>query len=171
VTFPEASSFREGREGKVIVRISREPAILALSIWLILTGLFGLVGGGFPGASVVLGVLAIVAGVLLLLAARPFGRASLGRILLALFLIGVGLMSLVGASGLGIIVGLLALVAGILMIWPLWRAFGSALGWLLLAIYLILVGLMFVLGLSFSGLGVIVAILALAAGILILLGR
>jgi hypothetical protein len=115
--------------------------------------------------------LAILAGVLLLLASRPWGRASLGRILLALFLIGVGLISLVGGSGLGIIVGLLALVAGILLIWPRWRSFGSALGWLLLAIYLILVGLMFVLGLSFSGIDVIVGILALAAGILILLGR
>jgi hypothetical protein len=153
------------------MRISREPAILALSIWLILTGLFGLVGGGFSGASVILGVLAIIAGVLLLLAARPFGRASLGRILLALFLIGVGLMELVGVSGLEIIIGVLALVAGILMIWPLWRSFGSALGWLLLAIYLILFGLVLVLGLSFSGLGVILAILALASGILILLGR
>jgi hypothetical protein len=57
------------------------------------------------------------------------------------------------------------------MIWPLWRSFGSALGWLLLAIYLILFGLVLVLGLSFSGLGVILAILALASGILILLGR
>jgi hypothetical protein len=153
------------------VRITREPATLALAIWLILTGLFGLVGRGFPGQSVILGALAILAGVLLLLASRPFGRASLGRLLMALFLIGVGLMSLVGGSGLSLIVGLLALVAGVLLIWPLRRSFGSALGWLLLAVYLILLGLSFVIGLSFSGLGVILAVLALAAGILILLGR
>ena len=45
------------------------------------------------------------------------------------------------------------------------------LGLLLLAIWLILYGLIALLGLSFSGLGVIMAILAIAAGVLILLGR
>jgi hypothetical protein len=45
------------------------------------------------------------------------------------------------------------------------------LGMLLLAIWLILYGLIALLGLSFSGLGVIMAILAIAAGVLILLGR
>ncbi len=45
------------------------------------------------------------------------------------------------------------------------------LGMLLLAIWLILTGLIGLLGLSFSGLGVIMAILAIAAGILILIGR
>jgi len=49
--------------------------------------------------------------------------------------------------------------------------FTNNLGMLLLAIWLILYGLTGLLGLSFSGLGVIMAILALAAGILILIGR
>ena len=44
-------------------------------------------------------------------------------------------------------------------------------GMLLLAIWLILYGLTALLGLSFSGLGVIMAILAIAAGVLILLER
>ena len=44
-------------------------------------------------------------------------------------------------------------------------------GMLLLAIWLILYGLIGLLGLSFSGLGVIMAILAIAAGVLILLDR
>ncbi len=44
------------------------------------------------------------------------------------------------------------------------------LGMLLLAIWLILTGLIPILNLSFSGLGMIMAILALAAGVLILLG-
>ena len=44
-------------------------------------------------------------------------------------------------------------------------------GFLLLAIWLILSGLIALLSLSFAGLGVIMAILALAAGIFILLGR
>lgn len=45
------------------------------------------------------------------------------------------------------------------------------LGMILLAIWLILTGLIALLGLSFSGLGVIMAILAIAAGVLILLDR
>ena len=44
-------------------------------------------------------------------------------------------------------------------------------GFLLLAIWLILYGLTALLSLSFSGLGMIMAILAIAAGVFILLGR
>jgi len=44
-------------------------------------------------------------------------------------------------------------------------------GMLLLAIWLILGGLMPLLHLSFSGAGTIMAILAIAAGVLILIGR
>jgi hypothetical protein len=44
-------------------------------------------------------------------------------------------------------------------------------GMLLLAIWLIATGLISILSLSFSGLGVIMAILAIASGIFILLGR
>ena len=44
-------------------------------------------------------------------------------------------------------------------------------GFLLLAIFLILYGLIGLFSLSFSGLPVIMAILAIAAGIFILLGR
>ena len=45
------------------------------------------------------------------------------------------------------------------------------LGMLLLAIWLILTGLITLLGLSFQGLPLIMGIVALAAGVLILLGR
>jgi hypothetical protein len=44
-------------------------------------------------------------------------------------------------------------------------------GMLLLAIWLILYGLIALLSLSFAGLGIIMAIIAIAAGIFILLGR
>jgi hypothetical protein len=49
--------------------------------------------------------------------------------------------------------------------------FPKNLGMTLLAIWLILTGLVALAGLSFNGLGLILAILALAAGILLLLGR
>jgi hypothetical protein len=45
------------------------------------------------------------------------------------------------------------------------------LGMLLLAIWLILSGIMPLLHLSFSGAGMVMAILAIAAGVLILIGR
>jgi len=44
-------------------------------------------------------------------------------------------------------------------------------GFLLLAIWLILYGLISLLSLSFAGLGIIMGLLAIAAGIFILLGR
>jgi len=45
------------------------------------------------------------------------------------------------------------------------------LGMLLLAVWLILEGLVSLLGLSFSGIGTLLGILALAAGVAILLGK
>ena len=44
-------------------------------------------------------------------------------------------------------------------------------GFLLLAIFLILYGLIALLGLSFAGLSIIMGLLAIAAGIFILIGR
>ena len=44
-------------------------------------------------------------------------------------------------------------------------------GMLLLAVWLILTGLIPLLNFSFSGLGVVMAVLAIAAGILIVVGR
>lgn len=49
--------------------------------------------------------------------------------------------------------------------------FPKSIGMILLAIYLILVGLMGLAGLSLGGAAILVPILALAAGVLILLGR
>jgi hypothetical protein len=49
--------------------------------------------------------------------------------------------------------------------------FTRNIGMLLLAIWLVLTGLIPLLNLSFSGLGTVMAILAIAAGVLILVGR
>ncbi len=49
-------------------------------------------------------------------------------------------------------------------------AFPERWGFIILAIWLILQGLIALLGLSFSGLGLVMGLLALIAGILILLG-
>src|SRR3990172_1349490 len=88
-----------------MMRITREPAVLVLSVWLILVGLIALFDVAFSGLPMLMGGLAIAAGVLLLLASRPFGRATLGRMLLGLYLVVVGLIWLVGrgSSSLGVI--------------------------------------------------------------------
>ena len=49
--------------------------------------------------------------------------------------------------------------------------FTKNIGMLLLAIWLILTGLIALFSLSFNGLGIIMGILAIAAGIFILIGR
>jgi hypothetical protein len=51
------------------------------------------------------------------------------------------------------------------------KRFTKNIGMLLLAIWLVLTGLMALCSLSFSGLGVIMGLLAIAAGIFIFLGR
>ena len=50
-------------------------------------------------------------------------------------------------------------------------AFQKNLGLLLLAIYLIVAGLVALFGLTFHGIGIVMGILALVAGILLLIGR
>ena len=52
------------RRGDMAVRVTRSAGMLLLSVWLILTGLGGLVALPLPG--VVMAVLALIAGVLIL---------------------------------------------------------------------------------------------------------
>jgi hypothetical protein len=97
-----------------------------------------------------------------------------GTILLGIWLALTGLVSLTGLSfnGLGTILALLALAAGILLlIEGRGRRLTHNLGVLLLAIWLILTGAIALLGLSFPAAGTIAAILAIAAGVLLLLRR
>jgi hypothetical protein len=49
----------------VVVRVTRNAGMLLLAIWLILTGLFGLVPFALPG--VVMAALALIAGILILI--------------------------------------------------------------------------------------------------------
>lgn len=53
----------------------------------------------------------------------------------------------------------------------MWKRSKSGLGTLLLAVWLILTGLTQLIGLSFYGLWLILGALAIAAGVLLLLGR
>jgi len=100
------------------VRITREPALLSLAIWLILSGLVALLGLGFAGLGTVMAILAIVAGALLLLGGVRLASRSLGAILLAAYLLLLGLLALVDLSFAGgeIVLAVLALAAGVALL-------------------------------------------------------
>lgn len=104
---------------------------------------------------------------------------SLGFVLLAIYLILTGLIAVFNFTfdGIGLVMGLLALAAGVLLLlgdnlrgkgrfrWSVGP------GILLLAIYLILTGLASVFGFSFEGMGLVMGLLALAAGVVLLFRR
>jgi hypothetical protein len=111
----------------------RNLGILLLAIWLILTGIIPLLGLNFPQSGLLLAILAIAAGVFLLVEAR--GGWVRGR-------------------------------GGNRRDW-----YAGNLGFLLLGIYLILVGILPFLRITAPGLNMILAVLAIAAGLLLLLRR
>jgi hypothetical protein len=96
-------------------------------------------------------------------------KSRITYIVLGIFLIFSGLVDLVTALGdLGILSAILALAAGVLIL--LFHPDTShRIGWILAAVYLIALGLVALISLSFTGLGTIMAVLALAAGIFLLI--
>ncbi len=93
-------------------------ANILLAVYLIAVGLVSLVGFKFNGMETILAVIALAAGVLILLAGRGRSMGGLGAILLAVWLIATGLIALTGFSftGRDIIMGILALAAGVLIL-------------------------------------------------------
>ena len=49
------------------MRLTRSAGLIVLAIWLILTGLIAIVNFSFTGLSIIMAILAIVAGALLLI--------------------------------------------------------------------------------------------------------
>jgi hypothetical protein len=151
-------------------------SVIQLSIWLIFRGLASLVSLG-GGLGLVLDILGLVAGFLLLydLRGKTLSKPlNLGFLLLGIWLVITALLSVlsIGISGIGLVLDIVAVAGGGLIL------FGAArkgpkghLGQLLLGAWLALVGLLSLLSLGFSGSGVVLALLALAAGAVLLLGR
>jgi hypothetical protein len=97
-----------------------------------------------------------------------------GIIVLSIWLILTGLLPLLNLSFAesGIVLAVLALVSGILLILGERESkFRGNLGIPLLGIWLIAQGVFSLLNLSFAGKGAALAVLAIAAGALLLLGR
>lgn len=89
-----------------------------LAIWLILTGLVSLNVFAIPAGETILAVIAIVTGILIFLEIRAMPSKNLGRLLLAVWLILMGLLPLLSITfpASGIVLGVIALVAGVLML-------------------------------------------------------
>jgi len=102
------------------------------------------------------------------------GTSRLGTILLSIWLIATGLIPLLDLSfaAADIVLAVLAIAAGVLLLFRGGRVhLTKNLGTLLLSIWLILTGLLSLLDLDFRGRGIVMALLAIAAGILLLLGK
>jgi hypothetical protein len=97
----------------------RKLAIPLLAIYLIVAGLLPLIKVDLPFASLIISVLAIAAGVLLLLGGAQFrSTRNLGSILLAIWLILVGILPLLNISfpSQDILLALLGIAAGVLLL-------------------------------------------------------
>jgi len=97
--------------------ITKRIALIVLSVWLILTGLNEVAGIGFRGAGTILNVLAIAAGLLILLQGKSWS-AKVGMILLGAWLTARGLLAIVGVGvqGVGLVLNILAIAAGVLIL-------------------------------------------------------
>jgi len=91
-------------------------------------------------------------------------------VVLGLFLILTGLMSFIsGLGALSVIAAVLALAAGILILVTT-PGISNNIGWILAAIYLIVLGLTGLIDFSFSGMNILMAVLAIASGVVLLIG-
>jgi hypothetical protein len=149
--------------------------IILLAIWLIALGALALFTIGIASAGTLLAILAIAAGVLILWDLRGTRlNNNLGMLLLGIYLILWGALPLlsIGFPSSDLILDLLAIAAGVLLLLNRrGRTWRNNLGMLLLSIWLILTGLLPLLSISFPAAGTLMAILAIAAGILLLLRR
>ena len=101
------------------MKFSNNLGIILLSIWLILSGLLPLLNITFPASGTVLALLAIAAGVLLLLPLRGTRLSrNLGMLLLGIWLILTGLLPLLSLTfpASGTVLALLAVAAGVLLL-------------------------------------------------------
>lgn len=91
--------------------------VLLLGVWLVASALVTILNISFSGSTTILAVLALAAGVLILVGSRTMPR-NLGMILLSIWLIITGLLPLINLTfeGITIVMGVLALAAGALLI-------------------------------------------------------
>ena len=153
--------------------ISKKTGMLLLGILLIVLGVLTFIYMSVPGLELVVDVFAIVTGVVIIIAlGRVKGIEEIGMLLLGIWLILGGIFQLLnfGFTGLNEIMIILAIAAGVLILIALnWKKLGRNIGRLLLGIYLILSAIAFMPGLGVGG--IVAPVLAIVAGIFILIER
>ena len=151
--------------------INKRTALIVLSVWLIATGLFGIVSAGISGIDLVLDILAIAAGVLILLQGRSW-TSEIGMILLGIWLVATGLLGLIDLNiqGIGLVLNVLVIVAGVLILLEA-KSWSARIGMILLGIWLVAAGLLPLINLGIQGVSLILSILAITAGVLILIDK
>ncbi len=99
------------------MNFSRNPGAILLGIYLVLSGLSSLVNLKFTGIEMVLAAVAAASGILFLFG-RGWMPSGLGRWLLAVYLLLLGLSALLSFTfdGMGIILNLLAMASGLLVL-------------------------------------------------------
>jgi hypothetical protein len=102
-----------------------------------------------------------------------FGRNKrIAMVVLSVWLILSGLLAFggIGFSGAGLLTSLLAIAAGALILLQ-GESWSAKIGMILLGVWLVARGLLPLVDLSFQGMGLLMNLLAIAAGVLILLER
>ncbi len=153
--------------------VNKKLGMLLLGILLIALGVLSIVAMRVSGLGLILDIFAIVTGVVIIIAlGRVSGALEIGMLLLGIWLIIWGLFPIIGVSfsGLGLLLAVLAIAAGILILIGInWKKLGKNIGKLLLAIWLIIAGLTALSTVAVGG--VVSAVLAILAGIFILIER
>jgi hypothetical protein len=154
------------------VKPSNGPRLLLLGAWLTVSGLLSLLSIGGAVVGIIVDVLAVAAGVVILIVWRRW-PASIGMLLLAIWLIVSALLSLLrfGFPGSGAVMAVLAVAAGVAILTEERQGLRASIGTILLCAWLIGRGLLSLLSLGFSGGGTVLAVLAIVAGVLVLLKR
>lgn len=100
-------------------------------------------------------------------------RERLGIFVLAIWLILSGLVELINLSipSGDLLLAIMAIIAGVLIFLEIRAIPSKNIGRILLAIWLVLTGLLPLLSITFPSQAVVMAVLALASGVLLLLGR
>ena len=147
---------------------------MLLAIWLIAKGVLDLVGIGGSTLELLLDLLALAAGVVLLMG-MPGGKltSKLSYLLPGIWLLATGLIGLINLSfmSMGLIMAVLAIAAGAAMLLTLEGSAMNNIGVILAGAWFLLTGLLSLISFSFSGLGLVMSLLAIAAGVLLLLGK
>lgn len=147
--------------------------IFLLAVWLIVVNVLDLLNLINLTLFQILAVVGLVVGALLLWEVKSKNIVrNLGIILLAIWLILVGVGTFINLSSLSSILNILAIVAGVLLIGQGYMTgMMKNLGMLLTGVWVGVPPFLVLLGISIGGLGIVFTIVGLVAGLLLLMDR